>query len=514
MNVRLGLCGLPLLLLLVPTSICCTRPKKDYAGEREELYAVLRLETGKMSRKGVLLRDALCSEFPVVRARAVRALRRVGALDDFAEWEIFLGDENPAVRLEAVCALRHLARPASVPLLKEMARDPDPRVRAASVKALSCTGSAAPDWLEEVCRDPAPIVRREALFALAELKDPMAYLSLRTVAPMERDERVRWAVYWALASFGDIYPEVRDDLISAVGDPNFLVSVFSLMGLGSAAGVDGVEEILVTLRDPKKFWLVREAAVEALSEYLRQGNLDHSARMKIEAAFLELLSRRGSLALGSPPRERLHDLLLRGGGGVPGGSETRKLPSTTPPTRSSQPSLSSQPGEPDASPPLVLNRTGRNPRVRVTVEGRGEIFLELFALDAPRHVARFRQRMEGGYYDGGKVKAVDLALGVSFADTSAPSQETPKGVLAGETFYRPYLRGALLAIPRMGFKVRGPVVQAKDSFESTAGSFLIAVVPQPKLEGLVTCFGKVALGMEVLDRLEAGDVVESIQWVE
>jgi len=518
MKVRLIPCGLPLLLSLVSIAISCTRPKRDYAGEREELYAVVRLETGNLPRKDVFLRDALRSEFPAVRARAVRALRRVGALDDFAELETLLEDEEPAVRLEAVCALGRAAEPSAPflqPFLLGVATDPDPWVRAASVKALSRIRGVASDWLEEACRDPAPVVRREALFALAALKDPMAYLSLRRIASVERDERVRWAVYWALAASGDVYPEVTDDLIGAVGDPNFLVAVYALRGLASAAGVDGVEEILATLRDPGKFWLVREAAVHTLSEYLERENLSPQMRMEIEGAFLELLLHRDSVDLYSPVRECLSASLSRGGGGVSGGTETTNTRGTAAATKSSPVSASRQLGElVDASPALFLNRTGRNPRVRVTVEGRGEILIELFALDAPRHVARFIERVERGYYDGGKVMAIDPATGVSFADTSVPSPEVAARVLPGETFYRPYLRGALLAVPLTRFTVRRPTVRAEDPLASAGGSFLIALVPQPELEGLVTCFGKVALGMEVLDRFEAGDVIESIRRVE
>ena len=198
--------------------------------------------------------------------------------------------------------------------------------------------------------------------------------------------------------------------------------------------------MVATLRRPGRFWLVREAAVRTLCEYLEREGLSPQLRREIEGAFLELLSRNDAANLSLQLRERLRASLPPGGGGVSGGAETTKKPLP----------LSSSPHVEERAPPspsLVLTQTGRNPRVNVTVQGRGEILLELFALDAPRHVARFMDRVQRRYYDGGTVKALDPSTGVLFADAFVPSEDLAAGVLPGETFYLPYLRGALLTMP-------------------------------------------------------------------
>jgi cyclophilin family peptidyl-prolyl cis-trans isomerase len=49
----------------------------------------------------------------------------------------------------------------------------------------------------------------------------------------------------------------------------------------------------------------------------------------------------------------------------------------------------------------------------------------------------------------------------------------------------------------------------------TGGSqFFVTLAPQPHLDGGYTAFGEVTEGLEVLDRLEPGDAIQSIREVE
>ena len=60
--------------------------------------------------------------------------------------------------------------------------------------------------------------------------------------------------------------------------------------------------------------------------------------------------------------------------------------------------------------------------------------------------------------------------------------------------------------------VRGTVAMARSEIPNSSGSqFYICFKPQPHLDGNYTTFGGVIQGMDVVDRLEIGDVMTKIQ---
>ena len=46
--------------------------------------------------------------------------------------------------------------------------------------------------------------------------------------------------------------------------------------------------------------------------------------------------------------------------------------------------------------------------------------------------------------------------------------------------------------------------------DSYTGSFFISLAPQPYLDGIQTCFGRVVSGMQAAERLAPGDRIERV----
>jgi cyclophilin family peptidyl-prolyl cis-trans isomerase len=126
----------------------------------------------------------------------------------------------------------------------------------------------------------------------------------------------------------------------------------------------------------------------------------------------------------------------------------------------------------------------------------GAIEVELFILDAPLTVENFMRLARQGFYNGLSFDHVAPNEWVGTGDPRGDSHGGPGYTIRSEPNTRPFLRGTL-----------GMVENGKD----TGGSqFFITYFPQPQLEGRTTVFGQVINGLNVLDRLQPGDVIREI----
>jgi hypothetical protein len=108
---------------------------------------------------------------------------------------------------------------------------------------------------------------------------------------------------------------------------------------------------------------------------------------------------------------------------------------------------------------------------------------------------------------------VDLTTGVLLAGLPSAAGDIAGRLLAPEVSCQTYLRGAVLALPARPDGLAGAAADGKP-VASVAGTLFVTHLPRPDLEDVVTCFGTVALGSEVLDRVEEGDVIERVERVE
>ena len=127
---------------------------------------------------------------------------------------------------------------------------------------------------------------------------------------------------------------------------------------------------------------------------------------------------------------------------------------------------------------------------------RGTIEIHLDVVEAPLTAASFVDLARRGFYDGLTFHRVEpgfVVQGGAPAATATAGPATPCGARSAA----PLRRGAV-----------GMALSGKD----TGGSqFFITPSPQPQLDGGYTVFGQVVTGMDVVDRIRPGDVIERVE---
>jgi cyclophilin family peptidyl-prolyl cis-trans isomerase len=138
-------------------------------------------------------------------------------------------------------------------------------------------------------------------------------------------------------------------------------------------------------------------------------------------------------------------------------------------------------------------------RVRI-VTHRGELTLELMKEQAPFTVLNFVKLIKKGFYNGLYFHRVVPDFVVQGGDPRGDGWGGPGYTMRTEISTANYERGSC-----------GMASAGKD----TEGSqFFITHVSTPHLDGRYTIFAKVVQGMEVVDRLQIGDSIQTIQLVQ
>jgi peptidyl-prolyl cis-trans isomerase B (cyclophilin B) len=172
----------------------------------------------------------------------------------------------------------------------------------------------------------------------------------------------------------------------------------------------------------------------------------------------------------------------------------------------------------DTTPPVSEEETMHVSTVQVTgdetavmVTSKGTITLEFYPDDAPNTVANFIELAESGFYDGLKFHRVIPGFMAQGGDPLTRDL-TPEQVIAGapgvgsgnpgwkqkaEFNERPHVRGTL-------------AMARSTSVDSAGSQFYICFEPAPHLDGDYTVFGQVTEGMDVVDTIKVGDVIESV----
>ena len=127
----------------------------------------------------------------------------------------------------------------------------------------------------------------------------------------------------------------------------------------------------------------------------------------------------------------------------------------------------------------------------------GVVEIHLDVVEAPLTTASFVDLARAGFYDGLVFHRVEPGFVVQGGCPRGDGNGGPGYALRCEITRRPYGRGAV-----------GMALSGKD----TGGSqFFITLSPQPRLDGGFTLFGQVVAGMDVVDRIRPGDVIERVE---
>ena len=370
------------------------------------------------------------------------------------------------LRLEAVNALGTLRAGEALTLVQDLLTDPWPAMRSAALQAAAAIEPESIVFvLASLEPDPDWRVRSTLASVLAQLPAEIAIERLRTMLKDE-DKRVRPAVLGALARVGA--PDLAAILMEQLKEPDFVVRAAAARHLGELKPPGAADALRQAYKDalPDSAYEARAAALEALAalgpaeaaDTLKEALADKDWAVRVRAA--ELLSRVASDADAAATIRP-----------VPGG----------PPAPYDDPQLIG----PDISPRAYIETT------------HGTIELELAVLDAPQTSRNFMALAAKGFFNGLQVHRVVPNFVVQDGDPRGDGHGGPGYTIRDELNDRPYLRGtAGMAL----------------NWADTGGSqFFIAHSPQPHLDGRYTVFGRVVNGMDVVDRIRAGDVIERVR---
>jgi peptidyl-prolyl cis-trans isomerase B (cyclophilin B) len=150
------------------------------------------------------------------------------------------------------------------------------------------------------------------------------------------------------------------------------------------------------------------------------------------------------------------------------------------------------------------------PTAVITLDKGGRIVLEFFPEDAPKHVENFLKLARQKFYDGQRVHRVEKKFVVQFGDPLTKKLKLdderigtggPGYTIKAEFNKRPFDRGVL-------GMARG------DDPDSAGSQIYIMLGDAHFLNGKYTAFGRVAKGMDVVDKIRVGDRIKSVRVVE
>jgi cyclophilin family peptidyl-prolyl cis-trans isomerase len=157
-----------------------------------------------------------------------------------------------------------------------------------------------------------------------------------------------------------------------------------------------------------------------------------------------------------------------------------------------------------ASPPAAASvlsiaelRRLAAPRARITVRGLGAFEIALFTSEAPATVLRFAALAEAGYYDGRTFHRVVPNFVIQGGSPGANEYVGLPEFMRDEVGLWPHVRGAV------GISTRG-----RDRGDA---QIFVNLVDNPRFDHEYTVFAQVLNGMEVVDRILEGDVIDDVE---
>jgi cyclophilin family peptidyl-prolyl cis-trans isomerase len=149
--------------------------------------------------------------------------------------------------------------------------------------------------------------------------------------------------------------------------------------------------------------------------------------------------------------------------------------------------------------------------MKITVEGRGAVFVLLYTKEAPKTTAKIIKLVKDGFYDG---QRFHLAIRsprpyrVQVGDPATKTKDVNDASIGSGG------SGTKVAYEDSGkSNVEGAVGLSTLPNDKNSGDsqFYILLADQPFLDGNYTVFGKVAQGMDIVKKIEKGDRIQSIK---
>jgi cyclophilin family peptidyl-prolyl cis-trans isomerase len=263
-------------------------------------------------------------------------------------------------------------------------------------------------------------------------------------------------------------PDAAEIVLQRAKDPDFAVRAAAADLIGTLKPPTGPAALreLYAAGLPDVTYTARAATLDAIAEY---GGTEAAGLLKMALEDQEWAV-----------RVRAAELLARFEPNTDARTAIRPVPAAAP-APYDDPSLLA----PDYSPHVFIETA------------RGTIEFELAVLDAPQTSRNFMLLARKGFFNGLAIHRVVPNFVVQGGDPRGDGQGGPGYTIRDELNERPFLRGTV------GMAL---------SWEDTGGSqFFIAHSPQPHLDARYTVFGHVVNGMDVVDRIEQGDVIDRVR---
>jgi cyclophilin family peptidyl-prolyl cis-trans isomerase len=448
------------------------RAGEAVSGARVRRLAVETLLTASMV-DAALVRTAAADPDAQVRRLAMRAAASADLAD--AGWPILtraLTDDSAMVRLEAVHGIGGADRPDRCALLVGALKDRDTHVDLGALDALARCGASdeavqalvrTADDLSEAGSPRGWHRGAHAIVALAAASPDRASGALGQFTASDVWQLRMYAARAATAL------KDRKTLERLAADANDNVVEAAIDALSAAAGHDDDAMYVKALARPGY------QAVRAAARALRHASSADQAVPALQQALARL--RAEDRDNGHDARDAVAEALESLGARVPA-SKPRSI-------------VSDLDGE-------DLRRLAA-PRARIAIRGVGTFELALFPAEAPATVIRFATLAERGYYNGLTFHRVVPNFVVQGGSPGANEYIGDASFMRDELGLWPHVRGAV------GISTRG-----RDTGD---GQLFVDLVDNPRLDHEYTVFAQVLNGIDVVDRILEGDVIERVDIV-
>jgi len=262
--------------LLLIGLVGCAGERKPSSGRADDHLSrtrATRISILRAEDRGIIdadLRAALEAEDAFVRARAVRAVGRIGGTGAATWIGTAVDDPAAAVRAEANFALARLARDSGTPFTPSTA-DPEPLVRQRVAGAIALLpDSASQDRLIALLGDSDPRVIRAAVYSAARQSDANRLAPILLEIAESGDREARMAALHALSAYGarreslefELWYKVRGKLVELTKSNSALVRLLAARGLRIPTTEHEAANLGLLTEDP-----VAEVRIEAVRSF-------------------------------------------------------------------------------------------------------------------------------------------------------------------------------------------------------------------------------------------------------
>ncbi len=424
--------------------------------------------------------------------------------------EASVKDVSPLVRMAATNSLRKLDSAKAIPVLTKALSDKDYRVRISAVRALASWNSIKPQKLVLSAlsdkNESVGVAASEAIKPLPDLYDPL--LAAARKAKNGRIQSNLFAVALTLKPSEEIIQEIKA-LFQTTKNEYHQAQLLNSLSSAASAHDFVTTEVLQT-----KSFVIKSTGTQALANMLQRPEADLKVKSAIATAFQKIIQQGDPGALGiaasalTEPsfqfKEIVKDFTFL--------KEAKAKLSLPKDIEALQPLEEAIAYFEGTTKPMPLQNSFNHPidwklvqtidqnKLAKLTTNQGEVIIRLLVEEAPGSVANFVQLADKNYFNG------------KFFHRVVPNFVAQVGCNRGDGY------GSEDYSIRSEFSSRryqeGSIGMASAGKDTEGTQWFITHSPTPHLNGKYTIFAEVVKGMEVVHRLQVGDSIQSVVWVD